>query len=168
MSREISVNTLVVELQVTIDLTLRNHVGVQYQTPAVTPATVGYNCMEPHQAATVALHAGSDLLKIMLNGEFQGGWYFQENDGHTVENQIAKAMTTVVYRLANGQTQRAQLGVAIDQYDDLEGFQRAINQIMSLLRRITDSLGGGRYVNPDEEQGDVIGPDDAMPDQPGA
>ena len=151
-----------------MDLTLRNHVGVQYQSPAITPATVGYNCMEPHQAATVALHAGTDLLKIMLNGEYQGGWYFQDGDGQTVENQIAKAMTTVVFRLANGQTQRAQLGVEIDPYEDVAGFKRAVNQVMSLLRRITDSLGGGRYVNPEDEQGDVIGPDDQLPDQPGA
>lgn len=141
----------ITELQVTVDLTLKNHVGMQFQSAALTPAAMGYTVFSQVQAATVALHAGSDLLKTVLPAGFVGGWYLQDGEDFLVENQVVKSQITVVHRLSNGHTQRASLGVEIPPYEDSDGLHRGLGLVSGCLRRITDSLAGGRYIQAGDE-----------------
>lgn len=148
-----------VELQVTLACTLQNHVGVTYQSPAITPGMVGYEFFEAKQAATVSLHVGTDLVKLLHTGQFTGGWYSQDGDDRLVENQLTQAQVSIACRTMSGTTKRAELGVQIPNYED--DMSNAIRLIGGVLRRLTDSLGGGGYVLPDDELGEPRGPDDA-------
>jgi hypothetical protein len=141
----------IVELQVTVDLTLKNRVGMQFRSAALTPATMGYTVFSQVHAATVALHAGSDLLKTVLPAGFVGGWYMQDDVDFLVENQVVQAKVTVAHRLTNGHTQEATLGVEIPVYEDTDGLHRGLGLVAGCLRRITDSLAGGRYIQSDDE-----------------
>lgn len=148
-------SVVITELQVSFELALQNSVAVILQTPVITPAAAGYAPWDWKQAATVALHAGSDLLKSIDAKMFDGGWYYQDAEDYLVENQLAHGRVVVIAKLIGGHTQRAQLGIDIPKYTDAEGRERASQLLAAALRRVTDSLAGGGYAfpdSPDEEQ----------------
>lgn len=143
---------LIIDVRVHIEVLLNNDVSVNLATPTVTPVSAGFKYLDNVRAASVALRAGMDLCRRLTQMPFKGAMYVQDDQMIDVTNEVKSVYVRIDFNTISGELQKAGVGAKFEPGD--QSMLQVANVTLALLRRITDSISGGRYERPetDDEQ----------------
>lgn len=140
-------------------LTLRNGVRVRFETPWGDAFSAGVSMFTPAHACTLMLQQGTELVN-RLHYDFNGGMYAINGHVTDISNEIRRFHIFCQCDTIDRRRCTAYRGMRIVGPEYSLVFVK--NTMLKALREITDSFGGGQYLDETPAAPPAADPDQGM------
>ncbi len=124
---------------------LRNNAMLRLRTPWADAFSAGVSVLTPAHACTLLLQQGTQLIKSIGNKQFKGGMYSIDGAVTDVMNEIRTVRVFCYTVFPDARRGRCWASAKIPSHSYT--LELAQNSMLTCLRRATDSLGGGEYLD---------------------
>lgn len=136
--------------RVFLTLTLRNEVVIEFQTPWADAFSAGVSMLQMPHACTLLLQQGTHMIHRLRYDQFEGGMYAIRGDIVDVQNEIRHFDIKCQLAMIDSRVIVGSRGAKVSGVD--YSMKSTKNGMLQVLRLITDSLGGGAYLNEEPEE----------------